>query len=233
MSKANLRTALQAVLATIPLVLGAAPLGVIFGALCISNGYSPLFAVLMSAIVFAGSAQFIVIGLMALNTPISVILLTTFIVNLRHALYGMTLVPYLRKEPLWVRFIIGFGLTDESFAVAAAKFDDKKINLKAYFFGSMALFYSSWVGSTYLGSVLGTSFPQLAKMKLEIAMLVTFIGMVVPYLKMRSGQIAILITAISSIVFYPLPYKLGLVLSTLLGVSSGYLYLRRRKVIYG
>src|SRR5688500_14665439 len=72
--------------ATIPLVIGAIPFGIIFGASAINKGLSPLAAQSMSAFVFAGSAQFIAVTLYGSALP-TVIIMTTFVVNLRHALY--------------------------------------------------------------------------------------------------------------------------------------------------
>ena len=219
----------QAFLASLPLVLGAAPLGMIFGALVVASGLPAWFAVMMSLVVFAGSAQFIVIGLMATGTPLFVILLTTFVVNLRHALYGVALMPHLKSEPLWMRALLAFGLTDESFAVAAAKFEEENVSIKRYLGASIVFFYSSWVAFTYLGVVLGEQFPALKDMGLEIAMLVTFIGMTVPHMKKKPALLAILITALSSLLFSALPYNLGLIFSTALGVSGGYLSSRYKR----
>lgn len=214
------------------LVIGAAPLGVIFGALVVAQGLPLWFAVIMSAFVFAGSAQFVVVGLMAVNTPISVILLTTFIINIRHALYSIAMVPQLKKESLLTRALVGFGLTDESFAVVSSRFHDKSINIKYYYFGSMAFFYSAWVIATFAGAYLGNQFPQLKSLGLEITMIVTFIGMVTPQLKTKPMNLGVACTAMFSIIFHPLPYNLGLVLSTLFGVAIAYAYSKKRSLAY-
>ena len=77
--------------ATLPLVLGAIPFGIIFGAVAVSSGLSPLTAQAMSVFVFAGASQFIAAGLFASGAGLFVIILTTFVVNLRHSLYSITL----------------------------------------------------------------------------------------------------------------------------------------------
>ncbi|TFG43683.1 MAG: branched-chain amino acid ABC transporter permease, partial [Syntrophobacterales bacterium] len=73
---------------TFPLLLGALPFGLIYGAVAATSGVSTLAAVAMSAFVFAGASQFIAVGLVAAQTPVAIIVLTTFIVNLRHMLYS-------------------------------------------------------------------------------------------------------------------------------------------------
>src|SRR3954464_10831648 len=85
--------------ATFPLVVGAIPFGIIFGASASSNGLSTGGALAMSALVFAGSAQFIASGLIAQHTPLAIIILTTFVVNLRHMLYSASLAPHMSRLP--------------------------------------------------------------------------------------------------------------------------------------
>src|SRR4051794_31826352 len=85
---------------TIPLVIGGIPFSIIFGAVAVgSSGLSPAAAAGMSAFVFAGSAQFISAGLVGAGASIPVIVATTFVVNLRHALYSATLGPYMKHLP--------------------------------------------------------------------------------------------------------------------------------------
>jgi 4-azaleucine resistance transporter AzlC len=84
---------------TLPLLLGALPFGLIYGAIAATSGLSMTAAILMSALVFAGSSQFIAVGLVAAQTPVAIIVLTTLIVNLRHMLYSATLLPYLKDLP--------------------------------------------------------------------------------------------------------------------------------------
>src|SRR3972149_9600486 len=97
---------------TFPLLVGAWPFGIIFGALAVTSGFSPWGAAAMSAFVFAGSAQFIAVGLSAASTPAAGIILPTFIVNLRHMLYSATLAPHLNKLPRAWLIPLGFWLTD-------------------------------------------------------------------------------------------------------------------------
>ena len=101
---------------TLPFMVGAAPFGVIFGALAISQGLSVFETMALSLFVFSGSAQFVAIALIAAATPAWVIWLVTVILNLRHTLYAATLVGYVRHLSIGWRFILSAGLTDETFA---------------------------------------------------------------------------------------------------------------------
>jgi len=85
--------------ATIPLVIGAIPFGIIFGALAVNSGLSAGATAAMSAFVFAGSSQFIAAGLFGGGAGVLIIILTTFVVNLRHSLYSVTLAPHMKHLP--------------------------------------------------------------------------------------------------------------------------------------
>ena len=101
--------------ATLPFMIGAAPFGVIFGALATSqeNPLSVFETMALSMFVFSGSAQFVAIALIAVSTPAWVIWVVTLILNLRHTLYAATLVGYVRHLPVGWRFFLSAGLTDE------------------------------------------------------------------------------------------------------------------------
>ena len=89
----------QAARDMLPLLVGAMPFGIIYGTLAASAGLSALQAIGMSLLVFAGSAQFIALSLLSGGAGMAVVLLTTLVVNLRHALYSATLQPFVRHLP--------------------------------------------------------------------------------------------------------------------------------------
>ena len=131
---------------TFPLLLGAFPFGLIYGALAVASGLSMTTAMAMSLFVFAGSAQFIAVGLIAAQAPVLIIVLTTFIVNLRHMLYSATLLPYLKDLPQRWRIPLAFWLTDETFAVTVHRFqrDDASPFKHWYQLGSSIAMYLNW-----------------------------------------------------------------------------------------
>ena len=117
MSTTTARTEfLAGVRAELPILLGVAPFGMIYGALAIGAGLPRGAAQAMSAIVFAGSLQFVATQLFATGAPWLVLLLTTFIVNLRHMLYSASLAPYLHKLPARWKWLLAYLLTDEAYA---------------------------------------------------------------------------------------------------------------------
>lgn len=208
---------------TIPLVLGAIPFGIIFGALAVNSGLSPASTQAMSLFVFAGSAQFIATGLIASGTGALIIILTTFIVNLRHALYSATLAPYMKNLPQKWLLPLGFWLTDESFVVVAQRYQEKDTSpFKHWFFlGSAVFMYTNWQLCTYIGIIAGQSFENPLSWGLDFAIVVTFIGMLVPLVKDKATVVAVSISALSAFFANGLPNKLGLIVAAVLGIVAG------------
>lgn len=171
----------------LPLVIGAIPFGIIFGTLAIGSGLSVGATLAMSAFVFAGSSQFIAVGLVAANTGWLLIVLTTFVVNLRHLLYAMSLLPHVKGLSQRWKIPLGFWLTDEAFVVAIRRYEqsDRSLYKHWYYLGAALTMYGNWQICTLLGITAGQLIPNAAAWGLDFAMSVTFIGMIAPYLKKK------------------------------------------------
>jgi len=208
---------------SLPMLLGAAPFGVIFGTLAGPSGLSAAGALAMSLCVFAGSSQFIALTLLAGGSGLAVILLTTFVVNLRHALYSATLLPHVAGLRQRWRVPLAFWLTDETFAVVQLRYGeaDGSPHKHWYYLGSCLAMYGNWVMWTVAGILLGHSLPRLEHLGLEFAMAATFTGIVVPMLRNRPMLAAALAAAAVALAGRGLPYKLGLMLAALAGVAVG------------
>jgi 4-azaleucine resistance transporter AzlC len=211
--------------ATFPLVVGAIPFGIIFGALSVTSGLSPAATQAMSTFVFAGSAQFIAAGLVASGTGNLVIILTTLVVNLRHMLYAATLAPRLKDLPQRWLLPLGFWLTDETFVVTAQRYDrpDDSPNKHWFFLGSEVFMYTNWQLCTFIGLKAGQAIHDAASWGLDFAMVVTFIGMLVPVVKNRPAAASVLVAGITALLANSLPHKLGLILAAVLGILAGVL----------
>ncbi|OHX21968.1 AzlC family ABC transporter permease [Chromobacterium sphagni] len=222
MSRTPPQLALDGARDTIPMVVGAAPFGVIFGTLAVAAGLSPATTFAMSLLVFAGSSQFIAVSLISAGAALPVIWLTTFVVNLRHALYSATLLPYARQWPLAWRWPLAFWLTDETFAVVEHRFRSQgAAGGQWYWLGSSLAMYGNWLAWTLAGVWLGRSVPGLAKLGLDFAMVATFAAIVAPQLKKRPTLVAAAVAGLTALLARGLPYKLDLMLAALLGVAAG------------
>ena len=215
---------LKGLIDTLPLILAAAPFAVIYGALAIGNGLSVAATLGISILVFAGASQFVAATLVGLSAPLLVIIATVFIVNLRHMLYSLSVMSRIKNLNPWLRIPMAFWMTDESFAVISRQLETQKkdYNLYSYFWGSAIGMYLNWIFFTVVGIVLGQSIPNMTEWGLDMAMVMAFIAIVVPQLKSKA-HLACALTAIAAAVLtYDWPYKLGLLLSSLLAIAVGF-----------
>jgi 4-azaleucine resistance transporter AzlC len=205
----------------LPLLLGVVPFGMIYGVLALGAGLSPFPAQAMSSVIFAGSAQFMTAQLAGSATPWLVMVITVFVINLRHALYSASLAPYLRGlSPLW-KGLLAYLLTDEAYAVTITRYlrGGDLGHAHWYFFGAGLTLWSSWQASTAVGIFLGTQLPT--GWMLDFSLALTFIALVVPRLKDRPAVLAALSAGLVALAAYGLPYKLGLILAALVGIVVG------------
>jgi 4-azaleucine resistance transporter AzlC len=209
---------------TFPLMLGAAPFGIIFGALAITSGLSAAATLGMSLFVFAGSSQFIAVGLLARAASLPVIILTTFVVNLRHMLYSASLAPYMKHLSQKWLLPLGFWLTDETYAVVIRRYpqDDGSPYQHWYHFGSSIAMYLNWQLWTIIGLVAGQQIQDAQSWGLDFAMLVTFIGIVVPMLVTRPMLACAITAGLVAVIARDLPYNLGLMAGALAGIAIGF-----------
>jgi 4-azaleucine resistance transporter AzlC len=210
---------------TIPMIIGSLPFGVIYGTLVASGPLHLWHGQLMSLVVFAGSAQFIALGLIAGHASYAVIWATTLVVNARHVLYSATLAPYVSHLPPRWRWALGGLLTDEVFAVAWAHYRLHPPGAVGpyYFLGSGLAMYLNWQTWTLVGLLFGAAFPGLQSLGLDFAMVVTFIAIVVPQL-VAVRYLASAVTAGALAFFWQdWPYKLGLLGAVFVGVAVGVL----------
>jgi 4-azaleucine resistance transporter AzlC len=206
-----------------PLIVGAVPFGIIFGTLALNSGLSIAGTLAMSAVVFAGSSQFIAVGMIAAQAGWLLVVITAFVVNLRHLLYAVSLLPYVKQLSQRWKILLAFLLTDEAFAVAVRRYEmsDRTPHKHWYYLGAALAMYANWLLCTAIGITVGRLIPNAAEWGLDFAMSVTFIGMIMPYLKTRPMVAAVLVTGAVAIVANPLPNKLGLMVAALAGIGTG------------
>jgi 4-azaleucine resistance transporter AzlC len=213
------------------MILGIAPVGLIFGALAVLAGLSVVESTVMSVLVYAGSAQFIALSLIAASSGLLVVLLTTFVVNLRHVLYSAALKPYVGELSKRWRIPLAFTLTDETFAVVQRRYLvlGKENHGRWYHAGVTLTLYITWTVSSLLGALFGQSVPDLAGWGLEFTMLATFIGIVVPALRNRPQIAAAVVAGGVALICHFWPYKLGLMAAAVSGIATGVLLQRREE----
>ncbi len=214
--------------AEIPLLIGVIPFGLIYGALALNAGLSPVAAQMMSSIVFAGSAQFITAQLVHEATPGLVIVLTIAVVNLRHILYSASLAPYVASLPTRWKAILSYLLTDEAYAPTILHYERDGVTPHIHWFwlGAGCTLWVFWQISTAVGIFLGTALPEA--WSLDFALPLTFIAMLMPVLRDQPAIAVAISAGLVALLTFSLPYRLGLILAALVGILIGTLLERRK-----
>ncbi len=199
-----------------PVALGYFPVAVAFGMLGVGAGLPPWTVALISLLVFAGAAQFALVGLLATGTPPLLSALLALLLNLRHAFYGPVLKPYLTGSPL-----LAFFLTDEVFALALHRLPELPEGKRLGFFLGLGLgAYASWNLGTLTGA-LGAqglkAFPALAQ-GLTFALPALFFLLALPHLK---NPVALLAGGVALACHLGGETALGLLLAGAIGLWGG------------
>jgi 4-azaleucine resistance transporter AzlC len=212
---------LPGILRAIPIALGYIPVGFAYGVLAQKAGLSAVNSILMSIIVYAGSAQLIAVGLIASGlNPISIIV-TTFIVNLRHMLMSAALSPHLQN---WKKLeLAGFAyeITDETFAIHSARLAEETVP-KAESFATNLTAQISWIAGTVLGVFGGRLIAEIEPFALDYALPAMFIALLVMQIK-NNVQVAVAVLAgLASVGLYLLGLdQWYVILATILGATAG------------
>lgn len=166
--------------AGISIAVGYMPIALTYGLLAKSTGLTLWETLAMSIFVFAGAAQFITLNLLAIGTGGLEIILTIFMVNIRHLLMSATISERAEKDSKYIKALYSFFITDETFSVAATR--DGKLTSR-FMLGLGITAYSSWVISSGLGYIIGSGFPKVLQEGMSVALYAMFIGLLVPSIK--------------------------------------------------
>jgi len=166
-----------------PLVLGYTPIAFAMGVLAQKAGLSTFNTLAMSLLVYAGSAQLIAVGLFGAGAPSLTIVITTFIVNLRHLLLSAAISPKLKGWRRGEIAAFAYELTDETFAVHAA--DPAPQLDKGVAFGLNLTAQIVWVLGTWLGIAAGQVIQDVRPLALDYALPAMFIALLLMQIKDR------------------------------------------------
>ena len=176
----------------VSIAIGYMPVALTFGLIAKSTGLSLAEAVMMSLIVYAGAAQYISLSLLAQGIGILEIILTTFIVNIRHFLMSASLNEKTEPDRALAKVGYAFGITDETFSVAALR---RGTITTGFMYGLTLISYSSWALFTAVGFAAGAALPQTLQESMSIALYAMFIGLLVPSMR---GSMKVLCLAAAS-----------------------------------
>jgi 4-azaleucine resistance transporter AzlC len=185
--------------ATLPLAPGVIAFGLLYGVMARQAGLAPWEAFAMSLVVHAGSAQFVAVGMWGVAGALSIIV-TTLIINLRHLLMGASLAPYLRPVSRRWKAFLALWLTDESFALAAAAYQ-QGTGSHLYLLGANLGIYLIWPISGLFGALLGSAIPDPGRYGLDLIFPLAFLGLLSAFVRDRLGLLVALLAGGLALLF--------------------------------
>jgi 4-azaleucine resistance transporter AzlC len=200
---------------TAPVAMGYVPLGTVFGFLFVQAGGEGWLAVLASIFVYAGAAQYMMIPMLAAGLPLGAIALATFIVNLRHVFYGLSLLDKMPLKP-WIRGVMVFGLTDETYSVlttmphGASQGQLLSVSLLNQFW---------WVLGTTMGAWMGAQ-AKVTWVGLDFALASLFAVLTVEQWRVKSSPAPLWIALITYAASYAVAPQHALLVSIALSVMA-------------
>ena len=158
---------------TIPVLTGYLFIGIAFGVMYAEKGYSFLWAILMSVLVYAGSGQYLAVNFFVPGISFAQVIFLTFMVNVRHIFYGISLVERFNKVGK-SRWYMIFGLTDETYSLLCTTKVPEGVEESKFLFAISLLDHSYWVLGSAIGAIAGTLLP-ISSEGIDFAMTALFV----------------------------------------------------------
>lgn len=144
--------------ASIPVLFGYLTLGIAYGILSSGSGFPWWLATFSAVFIFAGSGQILAVGLFAAGTPVITILISEVLLNIRHIVYGLSLITKFKGSGKWKPYLI-FALTDETYSILTTINPPEGEN-KYSFYGILSLLDQCyWITGSTIGAIMGTLLP--------------------------------------------------------------------------
>ena len=156
--ESNKRTIRQAFYKSIPVLAGYVVLGIGFGILMRDAGYGVLWTAAMSLFIYAGSLQYVGVGLLAGGASVLTTVITSLMVNARHLFYSISMIDKYKDAGKYKPYMI-FALTDETYSLLCDGMTPSGVDTNQYRFLVSIFNHSYWVTGSVIGSLLGAVLP--------------------------------------------------------------------------
>lgn len=214
-----------AVKQTIPVFCGYIFLGIAFGLLLQKAGFSFIWAFLISLIVYAGSMQFVLVGLLSGGASLATVAVMTLMINSRHIFYGLSFIEKFKKMGRRYWYMI-FSLTDETYSVLCSVKVPSEMDEKRVLFLIALLDHIYWITGSVIGALIGEKIPFNSQ-GIDFAMTALFIVIFLEQWKESKTHIPALTGILISVLFLKLmgpasflmPALIMIVLILLMGKS--------------
>lgn len=221
------KTMREAFIASIPVMMGYIVLGMAFGMLLESEGYSFLYALAMSVFIYAGSMQFVAINLLTSGATVINTIIMTLLINARHLVYGLSMIKKFEDMGKLKPYMI-FSLTDETYSLLVSAKTPEGCSQKYYLFFISLFDQCYWILGSLAGSIIG-SLLTINTTGLDFAMTALFIVIVLDqYLttdKHLYTYIGFGISIVCLVIFgseaFIIPSMIGIILSLIYVYQKG------------
>lgn len=176
---------------TVPVMAGYLSMGMAFGLMLQNIGYGPIWALIMSVFIYAGSGQFLAVELLAAGAALSQVALLTLLLNFRHLFYGLSMIKKYRGTGVRKLYLI-FGLTDETYALLTGYKTPDGLKDKDYYLVVTLMNHIYWISGCVLGAVAGSIIP-FDMTGVDFAMTALFAVLVVEMWKTNKNHIPTLL----------------------------------------
>ena len=183
---------------TVPVLMGYLAIGMAFGLMLQSAGYGVGWAVLMSAVIYAGSGQYLGVSLLAAGASLPQTAFLTLMINFRHLVYGLSMLEKFRGMGRRKLYMI-FSLTDETYALLSSARAPEGVDEHDFFFLVSLLNQSYWILGSAVGSLLGSAL-GFDTTGVDFAMTALFLVIAVGQWKSTGGHIPALIGGAATLV---------------------------------
>jgi len=187
------------------------------GVAMVQSGLSVLEAVLMTLIVYAGSAQLAAVPMITAGAPMWVILAAAFCVNLRFVVFSAHLRPYVMHLPRWQRLVTGYVTGDLSYVFFARRFPhvgatpDELARQQAYLMGNCAVNYVAWMSMSMLGIALANAIPLA--WGLGFAGILALLGVLCSLASSKLRVVSAGVAGAAAVAAWALPLKLNILVA--------------------
>lgn len=184
---------------TVPVLMGYLAIGIAFGLMLERIGYNFIWAFFMSLTIYAGSGQYLGVGLLSAAATLGTVALMTFLINFRHIVYGLSMLEKFRGMGVRKLYMI-FSLTDETYALLASAQAPVGVSPKSFYFAIAVLDHAYWILGSVLGAVAGALLP-IDITGIDFAMTALFVVIAVDQWKVYKKHFPAVLGLVATIVF--------------------------------
>mgnify|MGYP001301765415 CR=1 FL=1 len=227
LSKSNIF--FKGVIDILPLMIPVVPFGIIFGAIGIELGFGPYLTYVTSIVIFSGASQIVILQLFSAGASSLVAITSSSVVSTRHLLYGAVMSQHLNHLSIYWKIGLSYLLTDQAFAVSNEYFKKNNSNKYKHFhlIGSGFTLWLIWQITTIIGIILGSIVPE--ELGLTFTIPLTFLALLVNYLRNFNHLIVILLSGTSSILFFDFPFQSYIILSSFIALVGASILIKIKK----